>query len=93
MWPGAGLDVFGLRYSASMRIRFINVVTCRRPILKPSALSRSRSIRLPAHRKQGWSARMTYDDRLAHAKRRLAQTEELLTGFRPAATPTTSCCR
>ena len=32
-----------------MPIRFISVATCRRPIVKPSASSRSRSIRLPAN--------------------------------------------
>ena len=38
--PGSGFVVRGRRYSASIPVRFISVLTCRRPILHPSAASR-----------------------------------------------------
>ena len=48
LWPGAGLDVLGRRYNASMPIRRITVATASRPIITPPRRSISRSIRLPA---------------------------------------------
>ena len=60
MFPGAGFAVFGLRCSASIRLRFRGAPGRRRPTSTPSRFRKSRSMRLPANSGDGDAIALKY---------------------------------